>query len=359
MIVHRIVLRCRPSANNRSYHHWQTARLIFFLAHESKTGALQELSQLLAQHRWTLIETLERSTVIEERVREAGGEIWAAYELASRRGYWMRIDPDHFASGKDGIPPVRPPRVDESFIDRIVIRAGGRRLTDAERNYEKTRNADYRLGNFIIELKDVQEEGMEKPERQHKLAALFLRYFPDETEILIDPKQLSPEDARLYARIVGASVRERVKDAASQIKATKTHLGDAALQGGVIVLNSGYYSIATEDFEELVEHSARHDTSQLDLAVCVTAGYTTDGFNSWLNFKFYPQESRNDLEERLSAAFGDVVGEFMTEWGRGGFAQPATPAPLPAVIVFTHEGKTFRYFPPNLAPRWTPQSMGG
>ncbi len=244
-------------------------------------------------------------------------------------------------------------------MDRIVIRAGGRRLTATERNYENTRNADYRIQNYIVELKDVQEEGLEKPERQQKLAELFLRYFPDETEILIDPTVLAPEDARLYARIVGVPVRERIKDAASQIKATKAHLDDATLQGGVIVLNSGYYSIETHNFEELVHYSARTDTTQLAFAACVTSNYTTDGFNSWMNFKFSPAEGGNEMQVKLAQAFGEVVGEFMNEWGRGGFMQPTNPAPLPSIIVFEHKGRTFRYFPPNLAPRWTPRSMGG
>lgn len=126
------------------------------------------------------------------------------------------------------------------------------------------------------------------------------RYFPDETEIRIDPAALAPEDARLYARIVGLPVRERIKDAASQVKATKAHLGEPTLQGGVIVLNSGYYSIATSNFEELVHHSARTDTTQLSFAVCVTSNYTTDGFNSWMNFKFSPAEGGNDVQAKLS-----------------------------------------------------------
>ena len=357
MPVHRIVVHCVPSPNNRSYHRWQSALLTFFLSNDTKSGALEDLSRLLSQHRWTQVETLDRSTLIEDRVREAGPQVWAAYELALQRGYWMRIDPDHFASGKGGIPPIRPPRINEEFVDRIVMRVGGRRLTPAERNHENTRNADYRIDNYIIELKDLQEEGMEKPERQQRIAQLFLNYFPDETEILIDPAVLSPEDAQQYARIVGSSVRERIKDAANQVKATKAHLGDATLRGGVIVLNSGYYSIDTENLEELVHRSARTDTTQLDCAVCITANNTTDGFNSWMNFRFSPPEHGNELQTKLGRAFGEVLTEFMNEWGHSGFAQPSNAAPLPSIIVFEHEGKTFRYFPPNMAPPWTPESM--
>lgn len=358
MPVHRIVARCIPSSNNRSYYHWQTAILTFYLSNDTKTGALNDFSRLLAQHRWTLVETLDRSTLIEDRVRGTSARVWDAYLHAQKRGYWMLIDPDYFASGKNGIPAIRPPRFAEEFVDRIVVRAGGRRLTSSERNHENTRNADYLIQDCVVELKDMQEEGMEKPERQKKLAELFLRYYPDETEILIEPAILSPEDVRLYIQIVGSPIRERIKDAAKQVKATKAHLSQSALRGGVIVLNSGYYSIEIEQFEKLVHHSIRNDTTQLDFAVCISGSVSTDGFSSDINFKFSPAEGGNTVQTKLGAAFGQIVDEYMDEWSQTGFAQPTNPAPLPSAIVFEYEKRIFRYFPPNLAPRWTPQSMG-
>lgn len=352
--VHAFTLRCRPAGNNRVYHSWQSAQLTFLVAHASAEGASGALSRLLTQHRWILVETLGRGIVDADQARKAGGDAQATYELALARGYWMRVEPDHFGAGKDGIVPSCPPRLDESFVDKVVARAGGRRLTDEERNHDKTRNADYRLDDYLIELKDLQEEGMEKPERQRKLAELFLRYFPNEPEIVIDPRVLSKEDLRSYSDILGSPVRERVKDAARQIKATRLHLGNPTLKGGVIVLNSGFYSLPTPALESLVQRSAGEITNQLGLAVCMTARFTTDGMEHTADYRFFPPESDNVAEARLGEEFGRAVGELMTEWGRAGFPDSERSAPIASILSFAHAGRTFRYFPPGLAPPWRP-----
>jgi hypothetical protein len=348
---------CRPSANNRSYHDWQTARLVVLVAQESGIDALVRFRELLTQHRWLLIETSRRDILIEERVREAGGAFWDAYQTAQRRGYWIEIFPDHFASGKKGIPPIRPPRIGEAFVDQMVQLAGGRRLSKEERNDDKTRNADYRIDDFVIELKDIQEEGMEKPERQAKIATLFRPYFPDEPEILIDPSLLSDEDLQQYAAIVGGPIKNAIKSAAEQIKATKQHLKAPQLRGGIIVVNSGYYSLPPEIFEQLVVEYAQSETRQIESVVCITGGFATDGFNSWINTSFYPPTGGLPVETRMGDAFGSALDGLMNNWSRSGFREAGEPAPIPVAVVFEKDGVTYRYFPHGLPAPWSPDAM--
>jgi hypothetical protein len=60
---------------------------------------------------------------------------------------------------------VRP--IDESAMDEIVGKAGGERAhPDADRRQEP--GADYVLGNALIELKALDDEGMSKLERPHR-----------------------------------------------------------------------------------------------------------------------------------------------------------------------------------------------
>ena len=355
--VQRFILKCRPTDINRSYHAWQTAILVVFIAEADEATSLRRLSELLHQHRWMLIQTEQCATLIEDRVKQSDGAVWKAYQTAQQRGYWIEIFPDHFASGKDGIPPVQAPRLSEAFVDRLVTAAGGRRLTDQERNHDKTRNADYRLDDYIIELKDIQEEGMEKPERQAKLAALFRPYFPNETEILIDPSVLSSEDVQTFATVMGGPVKNAIKSAAEQIKATKAHLGLLNLRGGLIVLNSGYYSLPSEVFEQLVIHYARKETNQIEAVVCIMGSISTDGFNTWVNTSFYPPQGGLPVEERLGKCFSSTVDELMTDWSRNGFLPTDKSAPIPVPVAFEQDGVTYRYFPPGISPRWTPDSM--
>ncbi|HYC69861.1 MAG TPA: hypothetical protein VEB66_01555, partial [Opitutaceae bacterium] len=333
--------------------------LVVLVANDDRAKALAELNRLMAMHRWTVMETLARDTYIESRVRETGGEVWAAYQVAQKRGYWIEIFPDHFGSGNAGMPPPRAPRLTEAFVDRILSRAGGRRLSAEERNHELTRNADYLLDGYIIELKDIQEEGMEKPEHQVKLANLFRPYFPGELEILIDPAVLSPRDLQTYAEIVGAPLRSAIKSAANQVRATKAHLKDPSLHGGIIVLNSGYYSISPELFEQMVVAYAKSLTGQIEAVVCITNGFATDGFNAWMVSRFHPPEEGLPVEQKLGEAYGIEEETLMNDWARAGFDGGGDLAPIPSPLVFQKDGVVYRYFPDSLPPPWTPEAMSG
>src|SRR3954447_892378 len=95
--------------------------------------------------------------------------------LCVRLGMWWRRS--WFSSkGKAGTPgsgqgqPPTPgrPRAPSSGS---VHQGGVRAHPDADRREKK--GADYRLGSALIELKALDDEGFVKPERQHKLAALF------------------------------------------------------------------------------------------------------------------------------------------------------------------------------------------
>jgi hypothetical protein len=249
MSIYRFIQHCKPASNSRAYHHWQTTEVVLFISASSRTGALQRRLQVLQEQRWDILQTREKSTLIEERVREAGGPVWEAYQTCIQRGYWVQVSPDHFAAGK-GRMTMRAPRLKEPFVDRLVTVAGGRRLTAEERGHEKIRNVDYRLLDYLVEHKDIQEEGLEKPERQSKLAELFAPYFPKEEEVLIDLSVLSDDDVYRYANIVGEPLKNQIKSASDQIRSSQTHLSDPSLKGGLILLNSGYFTLPDEVFHE-------------------------------------------------------------------------------------------------------------
>jgi len=314
--------------------------------------------KVLEEQRWDLLITRQKSTLIEARVREVGGAVHAAYITTLRRGYWVQVFPDHFAAGSH-IRSCRAPRLNEIFLDRVVAAAGGRRLTEEECGYDKIRNADYLILGHVVELKDIQEEGLEKPERQTKLAELFSPYFPDEDEILINPSVLSDDDIFRYADIIGEPLKSQIKSASQQIKSTKRHLADEKLRGGIILLNSGYFTLPDEVFHEQACRYAKKDSSQFEFVITLTAGFTTDGFNSCLNFRFFPSPQTNQVETVLADAFNSNVGSFMTEWGRSGFELPEKAAPILSPVTFVRDGRRFTYYPGGLPPPWTPESMNG
>lgn len=354
MPIYRFIQHCKPAPTSRTYHPWQTADVVLLISAPSREQASQRRLEVLQQQRWEILQTREKSTLVEERVREAGGPIWLAYQTCAQRGYWVQVFPDHFAAGKDGII-MRAPRLGEPFVDRLVIAAGGRRLTAEERGHEKTRNVDYRLLGYLVEHKDIQEEGLEKPERQSKLAELFAPYFPNEEEVLIDPSILSGDDIYRYADIVGEPLKSQIKSASDQIRSSQTHLGDPTLKGGLILLNSGYFTLPDEVFYEQACRYARKDSSRIAFVVSITCGLATDGFNQWLNFTFLPSSRSTDAEKLLFDAFNSNLDQVMTAWGRSGFQPPDSAAPVPAPVTFVRNNQRFTFYPQGLPPPWTPE----
>ena len=53
-------------------------------------------------------------------------------------------------------------RITEAFVDQVVADIGGERIPTDDEN----RTVDYLIGDWLFELKDHQEEGLEQPERQ-------------------------------------------------------------------------------------------------------------------------------------------------------------------------------------------------
>ena len=66
--------------------------------------------------------------------------------------------------------------VDESFVDGLISNSGGNRVTREEAGYFAEKNADYILGTYVLELKQFEQEGLDVPTRQEKIAELFSRY---------------------------------------------------------------------------------------------------------------------------------------------------------------------------------------
>ena len=79
----------------------------------------------------------------------------------------------------------------------MVIRAGGRRLTNEERANDEEENADYVLDEYVLEAKDIQEE-------------ISWPYFEEAAVIPIDPEVLSRADEIRYIEILARPIEKRI-----------------------------------------------------------------------------------------------------------------------------------------------------
>lgn len=168
--------------------------------------------------------------------------------------------------------------ISESEIETIVEVAGGTRAhPDADKRHP--RGADFLLGGSVIELKILEDEGLDKPERQKKLASLFGALEPGRPTVVLDRRALDEHEKREYDRIVEGPVKTAVASARRQLKQSQAELDTKC--GVLWVINNGYTSLSHDSLLELLARRARHDSSEID-AVVVSGAYSySDGFDSF------------------------------------------------------------------------------
>lgn len=183
---------------------------------------------------------------------------------------------DKDASGS-GLPSFRIRRITESEIEKVVAIAGGKRAhPDADKRSQ--RGADFVLGSCVIELKILEDEGLEKPERQQKLASLFSARFPGRPTVVLDRGLLDQDGQRAYDRIVEGPIKTAVRSARQQLSQSRTeHAATCTL---LWVINNGNSSLGHDALMDLVSRRARNDSSDIDAVVVSGAYFYSDTFDS-------------------------------------------------------------------------------
>lgn len=340
-VISRVGVRAKPAKNHPGYKEWETAKVVVLIAADARDEALNRSREVLRREKWELLEVQLCDQLIEERVREQGGEMLEAYETAVANGSAFRVFPDNFAPGIAGIPTILPMRITEEFIDLVVMDIGGERIPTDDEN----RIVDYLIGDWLFELKDLQEEGLQQPERQKKLAQLFSKFAESDLPVQIDPSVLDDIGRREYFNILSSPIQPQVKKASKQIRSTRGLLNRDDLKGGIIYLNTGYGSFDPEEFGPLVERYVRKDTTQIDAIYCVALWNQTNGFDSYVFYHTYPENPCLSVVEQLQDAFAKRFEEAMTQLVRGKlssstvFSDPLTP------LIFRVEGIDYVWQP--------------
>lgn len=350
--VQRFCIQGKPTKGNSEFFEWETATICMFVPEDNKELALQRARDELIRRKWEILKFETKSTLIEERVREEGGEVWEVYqETLSTGKISFKVFSNHFRTSRKREHLLTPARVTEQFIDNVVLEAGGRRLNSAEIGTAQ-RNADYLLGEYIFELKELQEEGLEKETHQRKLSELFFPYFLGQSEAVIDPSILSPEDILIYLNIVGTPIHNHIKSASKQIKSTRLLLKRESLKGGIIFVNSGFSSYPHELFGEQVERYARKDSKQLDAVIAVTTWVETNGFDSYVFYRIWPDNSDVPEVLQFKKVFDKHFKSMMTDLVLGLLSNETKRADPRKPVPFSYKGIDFRWEPPRIPLPW-------
>lgn len=223
---------------------------------------------------------------------------------------------------------IRP--LSEPDIDQVFAKAGGCRVhLDVDRRAK--RGADYILGNALIELKALDDEGLEKPERQAKLAALFRKQEPERPVIILDRERLPKTARRDYDYILGGPIKTLVSSARKQLKQSRTEI-PSATSSILFVINNGYTALNHDQLLRMVAHRVRNDTREIDGVVVGGCYYYSDAFDSFFLWpiEYVPLELRARFEafSNLREAWNNFANQFMTDLMQGKVEAGAIKGPV-------------------------------
>lgn len=219
------------------------------------------------------------------------------------------------------IQSFKIPPITEADLDAVIKNAGGSRLHPDHDRRDKI-GADYRLGNALIELKCLDEEGLDKVERQEKLHQLFKENGSGQPTIILDRDHLQAPNQRTFDRIMAVPIKTAVKKANAQLKQSRSEFPDTKCSV-LLIINNNYESLDHDYVCNLVLNRVRQDTSHIDAVVVGGIYLHLDGrHGSLLNpmQSFKVKASFNEFN-RLKASWEAFTDSFMEK-----LMQPASKA---------------------------------
>lgn len=221
-------------------------------------------------------------------------------------------------------------KLEESDFDAIVERAGGRRVAVGH-GPKDPKNADYVLGEAMVELKLVEEEGLAKKERQRKVAEVFRAQQPDRPVVVLRPELLDDAGQRAYYSAMASPIQRQVKKASKQLQETATRMGTAPVRV-LLLINNGYGALSHEEFKDIAFNRACNNTGNIDCVVVGGFYYYSDTFDM---YSFERLESCPINADRPFRSFDVLrrewcafVEEFMTEFVQGTDDRPRKRLPV-------------------------------
>jgi hypothetical protein len=192
----------------------------------------------------------------------------------------------------------------ESDIDNVIKEAGGSKIDTREREKLSIKTADYLFGNSLIELKLVNEEGLNKQERRNKLSALFNKKQKNRPVVILLPHFLDKEDLNKYYNILETPIKTHIKKASTQLMVTEETLYPNHVKI-LLIINNGYTSLGMNEFEKICVSRVKNDTSNIDFVIVAGIYFYSDDFDLYSFFPFQlikiTNKSFNDFDKLLDS----------------------------------------------------------
>jgi len=203
----------------------------------------------------------------------------------------------------------------EGDFDRVFQSAGAQRISGPTSAPRDQLLADHMFGESVVELKLVSEEGLEKTERQKKLAVLFKNSQPDRPVVVLSPELLSEAERLDYYRIMETPVKTHIAKAAKQLKGSRQR-HPRTLTTVMLLVNTGYTSLGMGEFEEIARRRIVADTTQIDYLITAGVYFYGDGFDyyTFFPFRLFPINVTKPFHSfaALEKAWNDYTEQIMT-----------------------------------------------
>lgn len=178
------------------------------------------------------------------------------------------------AMGEYNFYRLRDLKLDEAWVDDAIVRAGGYRLSQKHTFPHSVKNCDYRLGRLLIDLKILEQDAFDSPERREKLMRFFETkgILPPTGNVTIDSRTLPEEILRDYWPIYLSNLERLAAKTNKQVKDTAAHLGLTGFRGMLLVANKDCETVDGHTIRHYLNHLIKKESySSLHYGMCFMA----------------------------------------------------------------------------------------
>jgi hypothetical protein len=277
---------------------------------------------------------LDVQHITEEFCAETNAELLNSFYIAKANGcsFICMVDPLQSKSGFHNTP-----RFAEIDFENLIREIGGSKIPEIT-----TKTPDFLLDGIVMELKDLQKEGLFDKERRKAIAKIFghLQVHTIDLDPVIDHGELTNK----YHAQIRNTIQNQIKTASGQIKAYKE--ANDVKAAGIILLNTGMFSLPDKLFRSMVTHILTHQTKTIEFAFVFSQTTQSNGFDTVANFYSDFIGKVPDEVKPLKMKVSELIEKKMTELILSGDPQPAISSQHP--ISFFADHKIFYWNPGGL-----------
>lgn len=227
---------------------------------------------LSVEFEYPICSKLEIEEITEDICAEKSDELLDSFYIARDTGYSFICLVDPLQSNHNF---CNSPRFAEVDFEKMITEMGGIKIPEVS-----TKTPDFLWNGVVMELKDLQKEGLLDKERRKSIGKLF-EHLEVHTVNLAPTVEYGDLTAK-YHILIRNTIQNQLKKASDQIKAFKE--ANKVKAAGVILLNTGMFSLPDALFRSMVTHILNHQTKTITFAFVFSQVAQSNGFDTVANF---------------------------------------------------------------------------